>query len=89
MSKYQCSCGKKFRSYAAEAKHRHNFPVMCNPVKTVYVDMSAHIVDFLTERNRKLETVLKQSIEWIENNRKVDEPFEPDSFFFKALDLLK
>lgn len=24
-----CSCGASFRSYAAEAKHRHNFPLLC------------------------------------------------------------
>lgn len=24
-----CSCGQRFRSYAAEAQHRHNFPAMC------------------------------------------------------------
>lgn len=23
------ACGKTFRSMTAEAKHRHNFPVMC------------------------------------------------------------
>lgn len=23
------ACGKRFRSALAEAKHRHNFPVMC------------------------------------------------------------
>lgn len=23
------ACGKRFRSMAAEAHHRHNFPVMC------------------------------------------------------------
>lgn len=31
---YQCSCGMKFRSYLAEAKHRHNFPILCRPKKT-------------------------------------------------------
>ena len=31
--KYTCSCGKTFRSYAAEAFHRHNFPAMCKPKK--------------------------------------------------------
>lgn len=29
----ECSCGKRFRSYAAEAMHRHNFPVFCRPPK--------------------------------------------------------
>lgn len=24
-----CQCGKKFRSYTAEARHRHNFPALC------------------------------------------------------------
>jgi hypothetical protein len=24
-----CSCGKTFRSYQAEAVHRHNFPALC------------------------------------------------------------
>lgn len=30
---YQCQCGKKFRSYYAEAVHRHNFPILCKPKK--------------------------------------------------------
>jgi len=34
-----CPCGKTFRSMAAEAMHRHNFPALCRPepqrVKTV------------------------------------------------------
>ena len=30
---YTCSCGKTFRSYAAEAFHRHNFPALCKPAK--------------------------------------------------------
>jgi hypothetical protein len=30
---FQCSCGMKFRSYASEAFHRHNFPVMCRQKK--------------------------------------------------------
>lgn len=25
----QCSCGMTFRSMSAEAKHRHNFPLLC------------------------------------------------------------
>ena len=24
-----CACGARFRSYAAEARHRHNFPALC------------------------------------------------------------
>lgn len=27
-------CGKRFKSYAAEAKHRHNAPLMCRQIKT-------------------------------------------------------
>lgn len=31
---YSCGlCGKRFGSYAAEAMHRHNVPVMCKPKK--------------------------------------------------------
>lgn len=30
---YSCICGKTFRSYAAEARHRHNFPILCKKVK--------------------------------------------------------
>ncbi len=30
---YTCICGKTFRSYAAEAFHRHNFPVLCRQQK--------------------------------------------------------
>ena len=25
----ECQCGKRFRSYSAEAVHRHNFPALC------------------------------------------------------------
>lgn len=28
-----CSCGASFRSVSAEAKHRHNFPLLCKKVK--------------------------------------------------------
>lgn len=28
-----CRCGKKFRSYGAEAFHRHNFPALCRRPK--------------------------------------------------------
>ena len=29
---YHCTlCGKTFRSYAAEARHRHNAPALCKP----------------------------------------------------------
>jgi hypothetical protein len=28
-----CQCGKRFRSYAAEAFHRHNFPALCRSPK--------------------------------------------------------
>lgn len=24
-----CQCGATFRSYQAEARHRHNFPLLC------------------------------------------------------------
>ena len=31
MNMVQChACGKKFRSMSAEAKHRHNFPALCD-----------------------------------------------------------
>ena len=30
---YGCVCGMKFRSYAAEGKHRHNFPRLCRKGK--------------------------------------------------------
>jgi len=29
----QCSCGMRFRDMAAEAKHRHNFPMFCRRPK--------------------------------------------------------
>jgi hypothetical protein len=32
--KYACTCGKTFRSYAAEAFHRHNFPALCRVQKS-------------------------------------------------------
>ncbi len=28
---WSCRCGKRFRSYSAEAFHRHNFPALCRP----------------------------------------------------------
>ena len=31
------SCGMKFRTMIAEAKHRHNFPAMCRAPKTLTV----------------------------------------------------
>lgn len=30
---YQCICGKRFRSYVEEARHRHNFPLLCRRKK--------------------------------------------------------
>jgi len=27
----QCSCGMRFSSMMAEAKHRHNYPMLCRP----------------------------------------------------------
>ncbi len=27
----QCSCGRRFHSPIAEARHRHNFPALCQP----------------------------------------------------------
>lgn len=32
---YSCRCGMRFRSYAAEARHRHNFPLLCRKAKRV------------------------------------------------------
>lgn len=32
--KLTCSCGKSFRSMAAEAFHRHNFPAFCKTSKS-------------------------------------------------------
>lgn len=31
--KYGCICGMTFRSYAADAFHRHNFPALCRSAK--------------------------------------------------------
>jgi hypothetical protein len=28
-----CRCGARFRSYEAEARHRHNFPALCKRPK--------------------------------------------------------
>jgi len=33
MTDWYCQCGKTFRSAAAEAQHRHNFPAMCKKPK--------------------------------------------------------
>lgn len=30
---WSCRCGKTFRSYGAEARHRHNFPMLCKAAK--------------------------------------------------------
>ena len=32
-AKYSCSCGATFRTYSAEARHRHNFPLLCRKPK--------------------------------------------------------
>lgn len=33
MNDFFCRCGATFRSYAAEARHRHNFPALCRKPK--------------------------------------------------------
>lgn len=33
---WSCRCGATFRSSAAEAKHRHNFPLLCRRKKRYY-----------------------------------------------------
>lgn len=40
--RYECVCGMKFRSYATEAKHRHNFPALCRKGKK----LDAHFAQF-------------------------------------------
>lgn len=30
---YSCVCGKTFRTPVSEARHRHNFPLLCKQVK--------------------------------------------------------
>lgn len=32
-----CSCGKRFRSAIAEARHRHNFPALCRLPNTIHM----------------------------------------------------
>lgn len=40
---YQCHvCGMKFRTYAAEAKHRHNWPALCKRNK----QFAAHMAEY-------------------------------------------
>jgi hypothetical protein len=45
-----CRCGAVFRSYAAEARHRHNFPLLCRAPKrkpraaVVIIDEASAIV---------------------------------------------
>lgn len=31
---YGCRCGFRTKSYATEARHRHNFPLLCRKPKT-------------------------------------------------------
>jgi len=31
---FSCRCGKRFRSYTAEAIHRHNYPMLCKSKKS-------------------------------------------------------
>lgn len=33
-----CSCGMRFSSYAAEARHRHNFPILCRPKRAAKIE---------------------------------------------------
>jgi hypothetical protein len=40
-----CQCGKTFRSYGAEAYHRHNFPLLCRPAKKPRQNASATSTD--------------------------------------------
>lgn len=48
---YSCRCGKKFRSYAAEARHRHNFPALCwSPAKYHFAEEGGRTVT-VTTRN--------------------------------------
>ncbi len=39
---YSCVCGAKFRSYGAEARHRHNFPILCRKKRVSRRLSSAH-----------------------------------------------
>ena len=46
MNLLQCHvCGKTFRSMSAEAKHRHNFPAMCQRNKK----FAAHMAKYFPE----------------------------------------
>lgn len=45
MSRYgSCICGKSFRSFSAETKHRHNFPIFCNKDKLRRETVAATVV---------------------------------------------
>lgn len=40
---YQCyACGMKFRSYAADARHRHNWPALCKRNKQFAAHMAKY-----------------------------------------------
>jgi hypothetical protein len=32
---YGCACGARFTSYAAGARHRHNYPLLCRQPKVI------------------------------------------------------
>lgn len=70
-----CQCGKSFRSYAAEAVHRHNFPTMCKP-KRVMIKHREELVAQTEIINGRTETVIIDEahfalpIEWSEKVKK-------------------
>lgn len=42
----QCSaCGKRFRSMASEAKHRHNFPAFCDKSSKRWAEHRAEVAE--------------------------------------------
>lgn len=56
-----CSCGKTFRSVAAEARHRHNFPRWCKPAKLpAHIRVLRKLTEF--ERADKAATLTQQGV---------------------------
>lgn len=50
----QChACGKKFRSALAEARHRHNFPALCNTNSRRWLEFQAEIAQDQVAKMKK------------------------------------
>jgi len=64
MNMLKChACGKRFRSMSAEAKHRHNFPALCNKTSKQWdkfrLELAEDQVSRLTEQLKLADDLAK------------------------------